>query len=213
MSRPIRARSDSVSSPSPPADGDAAPLVPGGGESAAPADAPLRFYEGATISREESVGWLMKQAVAALGKGLHDRMTTIGVTSAQWPLLLVIAHGSHQTAADLARTLSMNAGAMTRMLDRLAEKGLIERNRCPDDRRATRIALTPSGKLAVSPINDVLADTLNDALRGFDRDEYTTLIGLLKRLLANTRTMPAYRAPAAHKTRRAAAPTRSVARR
>jgi DNA-binding MarR family transcriptional regulator len=107
----------------------------------------------------------------------------------------------------------MNAGAMTRMLDRLAEKGLIERSRCPDDRRATRIALTPSGKLAVDPINEVLADTLNDALRGFDRDEYATLVGLLKRVLANTRTMPIYGPPARDESRRAAPPAGSPARR
>lgn len=156
----------------------------------------LRFYDGAAITRESSIGWLMKQAVAALVRELTDRMTAIGVTGAQWPLLLAIAHGRQPTAADVARTLTMDAGAMTRMIDRLCEKGLVERSRCTEDRRATRLSLTDAGRLAVGPINDVLADTLNDALRGFDADEYEMLVGMLRRLLANCQDMPPYRVAA-----------------
>ncbi len=153
----------------------------------------IRFYEGESIARERSVAWLMKQAVAGIGRTLNERMALIGVTDAQWPLLLVIGHGQQPTATEVARALAMDAGALTRMIDRLCDKGLVARGRCPADRRATRLSLTDSGRLAVGPINDVLADTLNDALRGFSPDEYAILVRLLRRLMANAQDMPPYR--------------------
>lgn len=155
------------------------------------------FYTGATLSRADSIGWLMKQAIAGLTRELHERMTTLDVTPAQWPVLLLMSQAAagasepcEPTAIELARQLSMDAGAMTRMLDRMSEKGLIERHRCPADRRATRLALTDSGRETVRPITDVLAATLNEMLRGFSHEEFQVLLSLLKRLNSNCQSFP-----------------------
>lgn len=186
----------------------------------------IPFYTGATLCRANSIGWLMKQAIAGLTRELQERMTTLDVTPAQWPVLLIMSQAAsasagtsvatgkaesdgkaptptasgpafleqplpgEPTAIDLARQLSMDAGAMTRMLDRMSEKGLIERNRCALDRRATRLALTDSGRETVRPIAEVLASTLNAMLRGFSREEFETLLALLKRLDANCQSFP-----------------------
>lgn len=189
---------------------------PASPSSAAPAAVEQRegaFYSGATLSRADSIGWLMKQAIAGLTRELQERMTTLDVTPAQWPVLLIMSQAGAQdraasgqtgpgkvapdpsvpcepTAIDLARQLSMDAGAMTRMLDRMSEKGLVERHRCPLDRRATRLALTDSGRETVRPIADVLAATLNQMLRGFSREEFELLLALLKRLNANCQSFP-----------------------
>ena len=159
-------------------------------ESAAPAPQP--FYRGPTLNRAESVGWLMKHAVAGMHRELQDRMARFDVTSAQWPILMLVSQLGEPSAIEVARQLSMDAGAMTRMLDRMTEKGLIERKRCPNDRRAIRLALTDGGRQAVGPIAGVLADTLNDMLRGFSRDEFDSLLALLKRLDENCQSFPPY---------------------
>ena len=141
-------------------------------------------------------------------------MASLEVTAAQWPVLLVMNQGTdaEPTAVELARQLSMDAGAMTRMIDRMSEKGLIERSRCPQDRRATRLALTDSGREAVGPIAETLATTLNDLLQGFSREEFDTLVAMLKRLDANAQAFPSSRAVAVDvaspPAARAAKPTR-----
>ncbi|MGE0802491.1 MAG: MarR family winged helix-turn-helix transcriptional regulator [Lautropia sp.] len=163
--------------------------VDAAGDAAAAGDV-IRFYRGDTWSRENSIGWLMKQAITCISRELHDRMAAVGVTAAQWPLLLLLESTPGATAAELARALSMDAGAMTRMLDRLIDKGLIDRTRCDADRRATRLSLTAEGHRAACPLHQVLADTLNDTLRGFSRDEFQTLQQLLRRLLANAKALP-----------------------
>lgn len=160
----------------------------------APADRALAFYQGSTLKRDDSIGWLVKQIFQGMTRELHERMAALGVTPAQWPLLLVMKQCSDPSAIELARLLQMNAGAMTRMIDRLVEKGLIERSRCPVDRRATRLALTDAGHEALEPISAVLAGTLNDLLRGFSRADFNALLSLLRRVHANTQALPANRA-------------------
>ena len=152
------------------------------------------FYTSESLRHDPSVGWLLKQSFQGLTRELHERMEALGVTPAQWPLLLFfMKQNCEPTAIEMARVLSMNAGAMTRMIDRLVEKGLLMRSRCPTDRRATRLSLTPAGHEALAPISAVLAETLNDLLRGFSRDEFQTLLALLHRLHANAQSLPTWR--------------------
>jgi DNA-binding MarR family transcriptional regulator len=110
-----------------------------------------------------------------------------GMTSEQaWPLLAV-SQGLARTGADLARLYDMDPGAVTRMLDRIEAKGLIERLRSADDRRVVELRLTRTGKALAARIPDVLADTLNAVLRGFTHEEVGHLKDMLRRIAANTR--------------------------
>ena len=74
---------------------------------------------------------------------------------------------------------------MTRMLDRLETKGLLRRVRSSEDRRVVNIELTPDGRVTAGRIPQVLADTLNEHLAGFTREEWHQLKDLLRRVLAN----------------------------
>ena len=127
----------------------------------------------------------MKQCVGGLGREIQERMNAHAVTYAQWPALAALSRQQSRTAADLARELQTDAGAMTRMLDRLEEKGLITRTRDLADRRVTQIQLTTEGLEAVSPIREVLAEVLNQALRGFTEEEFDRFRGYLRRVHAN----------------------------
>jgi len=91
--------------------------------------------------------------------------------------------------AELARWLQVDAGAMTRLLDRLEKKGLCKRVRCTDDRRVVRVELTPEGEAAIVDVPAVLCDVLNDHLAGFSKTEWQALRGYLQRMLANGESM------------------------
>ena len=54
------------------------------------------------------------------------------------------------SASDLCKGISYDAGAMTRMLDRLEGKGLIRRNRSAQDRRLMHLELTEEGRAGLS---------------------------------------------------------------
>lgn len=68
-------------------------------------------------------------------------------------LLWELAHHQHTTATELARTLDLDAGYLSRLLRRLKEQGLIESVRSPADARQTHLSLTPAGRDAFAPLD------------------------------------------------------------
>jgi len=147
--------------------------------------APVEFYRGDDWHFEESIGYLLRQAVGAVARGAETEMRSCGLTAVQWAPLMIISRGGAATAANLARELNTDTGAMTRMLDRLEAKGLLERARSSEDRRVVNLELTAEGKRTASRIPQVLTDTLNQHLAGFTREEWLELKGYLERMLAN----------------------------
>ena len=71
------------------------------------------------------------------------------------------------------------------MLDRLEAKGLVRRARSSEDRRVVNLELTDEGRDAAGRIPEVLCQVLNAHLRGFSRDEWLQLKGMLGRMLDN----------------------------
>jgi DNA-binding MarR family transcriptional regulator len=147
------------------------------------------FYSGDTYDMGASLGHLMFQVVMGLKREVDARMSEVGLTDAQWKPLWLLKTGRADTAFELAREMSIDAGAMTRMLDRLAAKGLVERVRSETDRRVVHLRLTKDGEAAAEQVPDVLAAVNNDLLRGFTKQEWTTLKELLQRMLVNAQEL------------------------
>ena len=155
---------------------------PGDASAARPA---ADFYDGSCYTADESVGYLMKRVVLSVVQQADKRLDVHGLTSAQWAPLLRLHTGGAAAVADLARWSLTDAGAMTRMLDRLEKKGLCRRVRSTADRRVVLVEITPEGRTAVAGVPAVLAEVLNELLAGFSRDEWLALKAYLKRMLAN----------------------------
>ncbi len=145
----------------------------------------VRFYDGSNYSGEESVGYWIKQAYLALQRNLDNEMQGCDLTGMQWGPLWLISRGKADTVAACAREAGIDAGAMTRMLDRLEAKGLLERSRSTQDRRVVHVSLTQRGQEIADRIPYCLAEVMNQHLRGFHRDELDTLLGLLRRFVSN----------------------------
>ncbi len=149
------------------------------------------FYVGDDYNMSESMGHLLFQLVTSLRREVESRMTELGLTDAQWKPLWLIKMGRADTAFELAKDMSMDAGAMTRMLDRLAAKGLIERVRSETDRRVVHLKLTPEGEAAAAQVPHVLADVNNEFLRGFNKQEWSQLKEFLQQMLLNGQRLQA----------------------
>lgn len=146
---------------------------------------PVELYCPASYLAEDSVGYLMKQVVVSMVQQADKHLEAHGLTNAQWgPLLRLQAVGSC-TVVELARWCNVDAGAMTRLLDRLERKALCSRVRCTDDRRVVRVELTAEGEAAIVEVPTVLANVMNMHLAGFSEDEWQTLLDFLKRMRTN----------------------------
>ncbi len=150
-------------------------------------DRPLAFYAADTYRVQESVGFLLSQVRSSMKRQIDAEMARHGLTDAQWAPLYLISLGSDCTSAELAQRLGIDAGAMTRTLDRLEAKGLLVRARSTADRRQVHLALTDVGRAAVAHVPAVLAQANNAHLDGFSAEEFGTLRALLERMLDNGR--------------------------
>ena len=99
------------------------------------------------------------------------------------------SEGETVIAATLARWLQVDAGAMTRLLDRLEKNNLCKRVRSTADRRVVQVELTAEGEAAIQEVPAVLAEVMNAHLAGFSKTEWQALTGYLRRMLANGENM------------------------
>jgi len=146
---------------------------------------PADFYESGSYCAEESVGYLMKRIGLSLVWQVDKRLEAHDLTSAQWGPLMHLRKAGRSTVADLARLMQLDAGSMTRLLDRLEAKGLCKRVRSTDDRRVVLVELTPEGATAIAEVPAVLAEVMNAHLAGFSKTEWQALKQYLLRMLAN----------------------------
>ena len=134
---------------------------------------------------EDSIGYLMRRVLALVSGEIERRMEPLGLTDAQWKPLLKLFTSGDSTVAALARGCHLDAGAMTRLLDRLEAKNLCRRVRSLEDRRVVNLELTDEGRVAARQIPDLVAEVQAVTASGFSEEEFVQLKGYLNRLLVN----------------------------
>ena len=144
---------------------------------------PADFYCADGYCAEQSVGYLMKRVMQSIVQQADKRLGAHGLTSAQWGPLLRLQNRGASTVAELARWLQIDAGAMTRLLDRLEKKGLCKRVRSTEDRRVVQVELTPDGEAAIVAVPAVMAEVMNAHLAGFSKSEWQAMKTYLDRML------------------------------
>jgi MarR family transcriptional regulator, transcriptional regulator for hemolysin len=82
-----------------------------------------------------------------------------GTTRAQWIVLFRLREQEGLSQVDLADVLELQPISLVRLLDRLVEHGLLERQHDPRDRRANRLFLTAAGRQLVDDL-----DSLRDSI-------------------------------------------------
>jgi DNA-binding MarR family transcriptional regulator len=146
---------------------------------------PCALYDGRRYDVSESVGHQLVSLMVQMRREVEKRMAQHDLTDAQWKPLYMLKLGRATTAIELAREMDIDAGAITRMLDRLESKGLIERVRSEADRRVVHLRLTAAGEHVARKVPFVLASVNNDFLRGFSEAEWKQLRRLLGRMADN----------------------------
>src|SRR6266699_2875983 len=87
---------------------------------------------------------MMETAMSQFGRA-SSILHPLGLTPGHMKLLLQIEEGEGRPMGSLAQGLQCDASTMTWLVDRLEERGLVERRMLPTDRRVKAVALTPLG--------------------------------------------------------------------
>jgi MarR family transcriptional regulator, transcriptional regulator for hemolysin len=88
-----------------------------------------------------------------------------GTTRAQWIVLFRLREQEGLSQVDLADVLELQPISLVRLLDRLVEHGLVERQHDPRDRRANRLFLTASGRQLADDLDSLRESIATDVLQ------------------------------------------------
>ena len=126
--------------------------------------------------------------VARLLKTYADqRARQFGISRAQWAVLIRIERTEGLKQSELAELLDLQPISLTRLLDRLADNGLIERRADPNDRRANRLYLMPAAKPLLGRLSEPGADMMETVLDGLDEKAIERMLKQLVTLKDNLR--------------------------
>ena len=136
-------------------------------------------------SMSDSLGFLISNVSRLMRRRFDERARAIGVTRAQWRTLVVLSRNEGINQGGLADLLEVEPITLCRMVDRLAEAGLVERRRDPADRRAWRIHLTDAARPLLDQLRGIADQMIAQALDGISADRQAALFDTLHDLQAN----------------------------
>ena len=104
------------------------------------------FYNITAMSASKPhLALLLERASRAVGDRLSRDIGLDGVTSDHWRVLRLLADGEGHTMGELAERLEMNPPTLTKLVDRMVGKSLVQRAADPEDSRRVLVYATDAG--------------------------------------------------------------------
>jgi len=134
---------------------------------------------------DSSIGFLISDVSRLLRRVYDRRVEPLGLTRAQWRVLVHVyrREGVSQTA--LAQVLEIEKPTLGKLVDRLEEKGWVERQIEARDQRARRLVITDRARPLIDQMEDLANGVHADALDGVADDETDQLHDTLMAVKSN----------------------------
>jgi DNA-binding MarR family transcriptional regulator len=143
---------------------------------------PKQHYQVSTYWAQNSIGYLIKRAHSLILDVLEPVLERHGFTFVQYVILSWLRDGIALNPKDICFQFRHNSGALTRVIDQLAQRGLLERIRRDRDRRKVELQLTAGGRETIESLIPLVVDKLNLALADFSSAEVKEFLRLLIKL-------------------------------
>src|SRR6185369_2764911 len=150
-----------------------------------PRTADASVVERSSARQPHGIIRLINRVRVELIDAMDRELSRFDITAPQLIVLASVANREADSAAGLCKNISYDPGAMTRMIDRLEQKGLVRRNPNPEDRRATNLEITTAGRALYPQLLAAKESVQAQFLRGFSEQEVRVLEQLLNRMLDN----------------------------
>ena len=120
-----------------------------------------QHYQVATYRAQNSVGYLIKRAHSMMLDVLEQIFEEQGFSFIQYVILSWLRDGIAVNPKDICVQFRHDSGALTRVIDQLADRGLLERVRRDRDRRKVELQLTEAGRKTVEALIPLVVEKLN----------------------------------------------------
>lgn len=137
---------------------------------------------GAAQERALKLFVVLNRATNAVSRRIHEEFDARGLTATEFGILEALYHKGPLLLGDVQRKILLSSGGVTYTIDRLAEKGLVERRECPSDRRARYAALTAKGQELMDELFPAHAVVIEGLMAALAPREQEAAIALLRKL-------------------------------
>lgn len=125
------------------------------------------------------VGYVASRAAIVLRKDFERELGPLGLKVLDYSLMVLVASNPEVNQKQLGEALDVSAPNMAITIDRLVERGWVERVRSTQDRRAMIIHLTPAGRELVKRAQKIAATMEEGTLAVLSPAERALLVELL----------------------------------
>ena len=129
--------------------------------------------------------YLLNRAGVRIATCFGEEVRPLGATLQMWRVLAALRESDGRRMGDLSQTTSIEVSTLTRLVDNMEKKGLVERRRDGEDARVVALHVTPAGKRLTQRILPIAERYEAVALKDFTPREAQLLKEALRRLYAN----------------------------
>jgi DNA-binding MarR family transcriptional regulator len=133
-----------------------------------------------SLELEQCVNFVLTKAQQVVHQLFKAELAPYGVTPGQYAVLKCLWDENGQTAKQIAERLALDGSTITGLLDRMEQKGLIEKSPDPRDRRALSVVLTDSGRELETPLSQAIERANHKAVTGLEDEKARALTELLQ---------------------------------
>jgi DNA-binding MarR family transcriptional regulator len=133
----------------------------------------------------KELAWEIGETSRMMRRYYDRRASALGVTTAQWRLLLRLYREPGLKQVELAERMDVEPITACRIVDRLEEAGLVERQRDPDDRRAWRLVVTEKAEPIMTRLRTLAEEMSGEAFAGMSVEDVEAMRGKLSRIREN----------------------------
>jgi MarR family 2-MHQ and catechol resistance regulon transcriptional repressor len=125
---------------------------------------------------------VLSRAHASISAHAVAHVADHGLSLTEFAILEALYHRGRMVLGEIQRRILVSSGGITFLVDRLAEKGLVVRQECPEDRRAKYVSLTREGTKLIRELFPSHAHTLAESMHGLTSEEQEEATRLLRTL-------------------------------
>ena len=137
------------------------------------------------ITAQDGLGFWIGSLGSAMKNSLNRRLSPFGITTPQWAIMETCYKGEADSVSTLCRCIPVDAAAISRQVNRLVARGLVQRRRSPRDRRNVRITLTAAGRELVPRLAHLVYANNDQFASRLDGAEQAEFVRMLKKILAH----------------------------
>ena len=119
----------------------------------------------------KELAWELAETSRTLRRHFDRRASVLGVTTAQWRALAWLGHEPGLKQVELAERLDVEPITAGRIIDRLEESGLVERQPDPVDRRVWRLALTEKAMPIFERLGNIAEEMAEQVFDGLTKEQ------------------------------------------